>query len=131
MLLWKIVEQSKVDTNFDSKKQYSNLVSILSQLPLDKVKQIEDEWNSVCNKIINNQFYLKLHMQEGGIVEGGDDTFFVDFPNWIVAQGEKLFNNFKNTNHYAIINYIKKHKITDKDYTYECFVYAFSEILSD
>ena len=57
-----------------------------------------------------------------GFVNSADDGFYIDFANWLVAQGEELYNSFKKNGYEVVINYIKQHNIKEKDYTFECMI---------
>ena len=68
-----------------------------------------------------------LHFINGGICNGGDDSFYIDFGNWIVAQGKELCSNFIRNGYISIIDYIKSNNITEENYEFESFIYVFNE----
>lgn len=126
-LLWNIIEESKENQQYlASEKQYENLKDILSRYDSNTIKGLHDTWDGVCKELKNDEFE-KLHVQDGGIVDTGDDGFYMDFANWVVAQGKALFDVFKNEGHEAVLNYIKENEISEDDYTFECMVYVFQE----
>lgn len=124
--LWKIIERSKLLTNFDSEKQYNNLYDIIQSYSDKDRESIGYDWRSICAAITSHPSFGLLHYINGGIVNEGDDGFFMDFGNWVVAQGKELCSEFMKNGSDVIIKYIKDNKISEQDYTYECFAYVFN-----
>ena len=124
-LLWNIIEKSKEGTNFNSKKQYINLTNILKNYTDEDNIKLRDEWWTLEKAMTNNEEYEKLHLSNGGIVNGGDDTFCMDFGGWVIAQGKELYDNFMKNGSTVIIEYINKNHVSEDDYTYECMSYVF------
>lgn len=128
--LWEIIELSKKNEKIvPAAKQYDNLVAVLSELPKEEVKSIHEEWMNAVFVMQKNPEYEKLHISDGGIVDGGDDTFYIDFGNWIIAQGKELYDEFMSKGHSVIIDYIKRNNLKKAEYTFECMEYAFQDIL--
>lgn len=126
-LLWNIIEESKENKPYvGSEKQYENLKNILSRYDSNTINTLHDTWDGICKELKDDEFE-KLHVQDGGIVDTGDDGFDMDFANWVIAQGKALFDAFKTEGHEVVLDYIKKNKISEDDYTYECMVYVFQE----
>lgn len=128
-ILWRILEKSKQNCNFNSECQFQNLKYILSDMGLEEVVALRYRWEQVRHVYREDEEeFDKLHLSNGGFLEGGDDTFYIDFPNWLVAQGEELYNNFREHGISAIFSYIITNNIKEKDYTYENMFYAFPDI---
>lgn len=126
--LWQLISESKGGNKYvGSARQYKILLNILSNLREDNVKKIEEEWRNKVMEIIYTPEFEKLHINNGGIINSGDDGFYMDFANWIIAQGEDLYNSFKNKGHIAIFDYIKEYNIPESDYTFECMIYIFQQ----
>ena len=128
-LLWSVIQETKSGQEYlNPETQYENLKSILRRLDKTVVQQLEEEWRKKVKVFTNdNNEFDKLHVSFGGIVNAGDDGFYMDFANWVIAQGEELFKRFQEEGHTAILDYIKKHNVTEEDYRYECMIYAFSQ----
>lgn len=128
--LWDVIKESKAGHDYlFSEKQYDNLYEILSKLPKEQVKALRKEWSDKIDKMFANPEFDKLHMDFGGMIDGGDDTFYMDFGNWIIAQGEELYDKFMTIGHQTIYDYIEKHCIPVKEYTFECMAYAFHDFV--
>lgn len=137
-LLWKIIDESKEGKPFiKSEEQYRNLSLILIRYEQDTIKNLSEVWNQLTSNLIkdkNDDYraeYEKLHVQNGGIVDSGDDGFYMDFPNWVVAQGEGLYKEFFEKGHQAIMEYINEHDIDEDDYLYESMGYVFHEYIKE
>lgn len=127
-MLWAVIKQSKANHAYlEAKTQYKNLVGILSGYDVDTIIGLDDVWSERLRELKDYQEFEKLHVQDGGIVSTGDDGFYMDFASWVLAQGEELFESFKQQGNKAIIDYIKSHNIGDDDYTFECMSYAFHD----
>lgn len=131
--LFEIIEKSKKGTNFDSEKQFSRLELIIKNLPKKNVERLFDEWCEIRKEygIEEKEEFEKLHVSNGGIVDGGDDRFYGNFGAWVIAQGEELLSNFKKYGYKAIIEYILSNEISEYNYTYECMEYAFTSYLME
>lgn len=126
--VWDIIEETKDGKPYvGSEEQYENLERVLSQMDRKMVSRIGEEWRKKTRELINNENYYKLHYNHGGIVDRGDDGFYMDFGNWVIAQGEELFQQFKKEGHEAILDYIKKNNVPCEDYNFECMIYAFHD----
>jgi len=126
---WDIIEQSKQGTNFDSEKQFHNLFELLKDRDEKFIRDFNDEWSGISHSYIvsDRDEYDKLHVSNGGIVDG-NDTFYMDFGAWLVSQGEKLFKRYLKYGYQEVINYIKMNDIKEVDYTYECMDYVFQDL---
>lgn len=130
--MWEVIEESKAGKEFmTSRTQYKNLEKILSKLPKENIKKIEEEWQGIVNKWGKDGEFDKLHKGNGGFVNTGDVGFYMDFANWLVAQGETLYKDFNERGHIAVIEYKRKHKVAPKDYRYECMGYVFQQFWED
>ncbi|ANU12646.1 hypothetical protein B481_1315 [Planococcus halocryophilus Or1] len=130
-LLWDIIEESKKGKEYlPSEQQYENLIDIMNRYDKVTIEKLYEEWKNIYNQIVNDEFE-KLHIdsEEGGIVEGGDDTFYQDFGHWFVAQGETVFKKYQEKGHLAMLEYIDKHHIDEEEYTFENMVYAFHDFI--
>ena len=123
--LWEVIEESKAGKEFlDSRTQYANLEAILAKMDVENVKKINTEWREITGAWYDDVEFNKLHVSEGGFVNAGDDGFYMDFRNWLLVQGEELYNEMNERGHEAVIDYVNKHNITERDYRFECMVYA-------
>lgn len=129
-IYWDIIEKSKEDTNFDSDEQFNNLFDLLKDKDEKFIKDFEKEWNIEQRKYIGSECdeFNKLHWSNDGIIDGGDDTFYMDFGSWLFAQGKELWESFTNKGHKAVIEYINQNNIQEEDYTYECMTYIFQDL---
>ena len=129
-LLWNIIDMSRMDAKFNNRKQYDNLVRLLDKFENNAIEGLMRAWREISysyNYSSSNEFE-KLHVINGGIVEGGDDAFFIDFTAWLVAQGKELYYDFIDRGSVAIIEYIEKNKISSDDYTYENMGYVWQDV---
>lgn len=123
---WELIEKSKDgDKYIDSLTQYNNLRKLISKIPLDKKKKMYEYFNHLRNILTDDINYDKLHVSEGGIVNSGDDGFYLDFACWIIAQGEQFYKDFFKKGYKTIINYIEENGITEEEYRFENFIYPF------
>lgn len=129
-LLWKVIKKSKNGKEvLSSKVQYNNLKEILDNYDKNTVEKVYEQWRSKTKELINDKEFELLHANNVGIVYSGDDGFYMDFANWVIAQGEKLFNQFKKEGHKAILDYINKQQISEQDFMFECFIYVFHDYI--
>jgi len=129
--LWEVIREAKGDQNYvSSEQQYENLKRVLSSLTTEEIQSIRSEWWDVEKKMFENPEYDKFHVNDGGFIRS-DDTFDMDFPAWIVAQGEELYNQFMTIGHQAIIDYMEKNNVNERECTYECMGYVFQEFLKE
>lgn len=127
-LLWEIIEETKKGKKYlNSKDQYNNLVKILSSYDQKTVDNIKTIWSQKEKELTESEEFGKLHFTRGGIIQSGDDGFYMDFSNWVIAQGEELFNDFKENGRAAILSYIINNKVPEKDFMFECMIYAFHD----
>ena len=124
-LLWDVIEKSRKGAEFDSFEQDRQLRDILSTLSEDDYNDVLRHWRGVLSCIESNPNFDLLHISNGGIVDGGDDSFYMDFGHWVVAQGKELCDGFIRNGHKTIIKYIEDNNISEDDYTYECMAYCF------
>jgi len=130
--LWQIIKESKEENKYtESKKQYENLHNILSKLPQKEVSKLRNDWSDLSFKMISNDEFEKLHRGNGGIINSGDDGFYMDFASWIMAQGEELYKDFMENGHSVVLNYIKENNILKSDYMFECMEYVFHDFIED
>lgn len=131
--IWDIIRASRtVEPYTIVSTQYENLLQILSEFDKETVKKFYSEWNEKTRELLKNEKkFDKLHIEYGGVVDGGDDTFYMDFANWVIAQGEELFNAYKSkrNGYKAILNYINELELSEYEYTFECMVYVFHDVL--
>ena len=124
--LWEVVAESKAgNVVLDSNTQYANLESILATMDKENVQSVYNEWNGITRGWSDNLVFNLLHESNGGFVGAGDDGFYMDFANWLVAQGEELYNDFTTRGTEAVVEYVNEHQLGSRDYLFECMVYAF------
>lgn len=125
-LLWEVIEESKAGKSYcDPREQYANLERILSRFDVDTVHGIEDEWRSVGNRLFATKEFRSLHLVNGGFLNENDDGFYVDFGNWLLAQGEDLVTALKSEGRDVVIDYIDRHGVSESDYLFESMIYVF------
>lgn len=129
-MLWEIIEESKEGQYYlESEKQFKNLHRILSNYDKDTIKEIYETWRLKVKTLIRYNEFDKLHVQNGGIVSSSDDGFYMDFANWVIAQGEQLSKEFQQQGHKAVLDYINENNISEEDYMYECMIYVFHDYI--
>ena len=128
MNIWELISYTREDAKTDIKDQYRNLYKVLiANCNADEVKALKNEWNTKRTLLIRFKDYEKLHINNGGVVNAYDDAFYIDFSNWIIAQGEDLYNKILNEGCTTVIDYINNNNITSDEYLYENIGYAFSD----
>jgi hypothetical protein len=128
-LLWKVLYDSKGGKVYlPAREQYNNLSNILAGIDKETVRGLHGVWRQKLKEFRVPEFDL-LHASRGGVVDGGDDAFYADFANWLLAQGEDMFNNFKKNGHKLVLVYIRGNDIPQEDLTFENMGYAFSRDL--
>lgn len=128
-MVWDIIKESKGGKPYlSSEEQYKNLKELLSKLDKENVEKVHAEWNEVTEELLGDEFD-KLDVEYGGMINVGLDGFYIDFADWVLAQGEELFLQFKKEGHQAIVDYINKHNVPESDYAFECMGYAFHEFV--
>ena len=116
--LWNVIKESKQGLEYlPPEKQYKNLVTILSSLDKKEVKLIRVQWWNAIKELINRIDYKDMAVTRGGLVE---DVLYDYFGNWIIAQGEELFNDINNDGILSIYKYIKDHNIPKEEFFYRC-----------
>jgi len=125
-MLWVLIQESKKDTNFDPAKQEEKLYNLLNEkYSRDDIEMLLQEFTSIMNEYIGGKDFEKLHISNGGVVNGADDTFYLDFASWLVGQGMILYQDYMNRGSKAVLEYIKRHKISREQFEYECMMNAF------
>lgn len=125
-VLWVLIQESKKGTNFDPAKQEENLYILLNEkYSRDDIEMLLQEFTTIMNEYIGSKDFEKLHMSNGGVVNGADDTFYLDFASWLVGQGVILYNDYMERGNKAVLDYIKHNNITREQYEYECMMNAF------
>ncbi|WP_460271721.1 DUF4240 domain-containing protein [Bacillus sp. NEAU-Y102] len=123
--LWEVIKETKDGKEYlNSQKQYENLEKVLASLDIENVKIINTEWRKITDAWYDDVEFNKLHISEGGFVNAGDDGFYMDFRNWLLVQGEELYNEMKERGHMAVVDYVNKHQIGESEYRFECMIYA-------
>ncbi|WP_336769782.1 DUF4240 domain-containing protein [Bacillus bombysepticus] len=129
--LWQVVAQSKKGKAFvTSRTQSRNLQKVLETIDEENIAKIYGEWQSIAKRWNNDAEFDKLLKENGGFVDARDDDFYVSFANWLVAQGEEVFNAFQERGHTAVIEYKKQHKIQSRDYLFEGMIKPFRPYIS-
>lgn len=122
--LWEIIEKSKENTNFNSKLQYNNLIKILKDYPIEDIKTFKRTWDNIVYEYREWKEGIYRTLYE--LMEFKDsDVFHFDFNNWLVVQGEDLFDSYRRNGAEAIISYIADNNIKKEDYTFECMTDIF------
>ena len=125
-MLWVLIQESKKGTNFDPAKQEEKLYNLLNEkYSRDDIEMLLQEFTSIMNEYIGGKDFEKLHISNGGVVNGADDTFYLDFASWLVGQGMILYQDYMNRGSKAVLEYIKRHKISREQFEYECMMNAF------
>lgn len=130
--IWDLFRLVKKDTETLSSKDYHDrLVEILYDMDESVIERLNNDFYEKRKKLIGNrdsreqEEFDKLHISRGGIVNAGDDGFYMDFASWVVAQGEVLYNDYMTKGHTAILTFIAKHHVPANDYLFECLGYVF------
>lgn len=125
-MLWVLIEKSKKDTNFNPAKQEEKLYNLLNEkYSRDDIEMLLQEFTTIMNEYIGSKDFEKLHISNGGIVNGGDDTFYLDFASWLVGQGVILYQDYMNRGSKAVLEYIERNNISREQFEYECIMNAF------
>ncbi|MFV1457278.1 DUF4240 domain-containing protein [Bacillus mycoides] len=124
--MWEVIKESKAGNEvLDSGTQYRNLENILATMDKENVQSVYNEWSEITRGWSDNLVFNLLHEGNGGFVGAGDDGFYMDFANWLVAQGEELYNAFQKEGTKAVEDYVNEHMIGEREYLFECMIYAF------
>lgn len=122
--LWEIIEKSKENTHFNSKLQYNNLIKILKDYSIDDIKEFKITWDNMVYEY--REWKEGIYRELYEVMQFKDyDVFHLDFNNWLVAQGEELFDSYRKNGAEAILSYIADNNIAKEDYTFECMAYIF------
>lgn len=71
-----------------------------------------------------------MHINNGGIVDSsGDDSFYIDFPGWLLSRGTYFLINYFTFEYEFVFDYILSNHISKSEYLYECVSYEFTEVL--
>ncbi|MBD7970364.1 DUF4240 domain-containing protein [Paenibacillus gallinarum] len=128
-LLWQIIEESKEGKEYClPDKQFLNLSRILMGYDKDTILSLEKLWIEKLESFKVPEFDL-LHSSKGGIVNAGDDGFYLDFRSWLLGQGYDLYQNFIVRKHVAVLEYVAKNQVHKNDLRFESLWYAFSSAL--
>ena len=84
------------------------------------------EWNDKALEISNYLEDNSLYWSDFGISIWTDDMND-DFTNWIIGQGEELYNKIIKGDVKAVADYINDNNIPRNEYCYENLSYAFYE----
>lgn len=128
-LFWDIIEESKEGKQYcPAGKQFMKLTGLLASFNYDTVSSLSSIWNKKLRAFKTPEFDL-LHISKGGVVNAGDDGFYLDFPNWVLAQGYTLYQDFLKRKHIAVLEYVRKYNVPSEDLYFENMGYAFSNTL--
>lgn len=126
-VLWGILSKSKDGNDYVSPIiQYLNLAQELKTVDTSLLKKLETAYRSLVEDVKSFKGFESLHASRGGIVEGGDDAFYLDFPAWVVAQGQELYTYAKSDGAKMIESYVSHYGISTRDLTFENLMYPFS-----
>lgn len=135
MNIWQLVKATREDYKISADEQYNRMFEyLIMNCNADEIRELSNQWNKKASLLVRLKDYEKLHIQNGGFVDGGDDAFYQDFADWIVAQGEELYNEILDRDCNVVKEYITKNDIGSNDYLYENIGYAFmnaEDYLSD
>jgi len=124
--LWRVIEESKKGTNFNSQKQFDNLHTILKKnYSIDDIEMLLQEFNCVVNEYIGSKEFKELFKVNGGFIQESKDAVYLDFASWLVGQGIEIYDRFFKKGNEVVVDYIRDNKINSENYEYECLMYAF------
>ena len=125
-ILWELIEESKKDTDFNSEKQEDKLYVLLNEnYKRDDIEMLLQEFTCIMNEYIGSKDFESLHWSKGGIINGADDCFYLDFASWLVGQGKELYDDYFKRGAIAILTYVINNGITREQFEYECMMNAF------
>ncbi|MBY6838730.1 DUF4240 domain-containing protein [Clostridium botulinum] len=124
--VWKIIDESKEGVKYNPEKQKEKLYCILNKrYTRDNIEMLLQEFSTIMNEYIGGKDFDLLHKSNGGIVNRGDDCFYIDFASWLVGQGRELYEDYLKRGITAILVYIANNEFEHKHYEYECMMNAF------
>ncbi|MFL5730781.1 MAG: DUF4240 domain-containing protein [Cytophagaceae bacterium] len=84
---WAIVQSSFDKTNGDFEEQQIQLASLLKSLALQEIILFDNRFRELRGRAYNWQLWAAIYIIHGGC---GDDSF-MDFRDWVIAQGNFFY----------------------------------------
>lgn len=126
-----LIEQSRIGHEKDVRSQEKVLKTLVYQLPKELYLKVERVFRAIRAYLNCSTEFQQLHWSRGGIVDSGDDGFYIDFMCWLIGQGEELLNQLETEGASAVLNYIRDHQIPESEYMWECLGYAFHRYMDE
>ena len=83
-----INESLKHEGSFNCATQHEEFLKLCYNQPIEKRSVFSNIINILKRYFYNdNQKFDKLHISNGGIIDGGDDAFYSDFACWLIFRG--------------------------------------------
>lgn len=129
-VLWEIIKKTKETRGYlHPKMQYQYLLEQLTKHEIITIRLLEESWRNELEEMVESEEFKKLHITNGGIIESSDDGFYMNFANWVIAQGEQLVNDFWEEGCSAVLNYIIRNGVTKEEYMFESMICVFGEAI--
>jgi len=90
-MLWDLIEKSKND-KFDSKAQFKKIKELVLNYNLEELEEMNTDMTDIlCEDLHHESDFDTLRKCNGGIIEGDDGLFYIDFTDWVIAQGKDFY----------------------------------------
>lgn len=109
------------------KKQCINIRNSFDGMSNNEIEALLAAKNNL-HRIIANKDLYRIHVNNGGIIEGSLDDFEGYFVTWIATRGTEFIINYLNYGPYFVMGYIHNNKISEYEYFNEGIYNAFYNI---
>lgn len=116
-----VKEEDKVDVN----KQTRMIRALLANCSEEDAVDISNAWYELQSAVRNVPWYDNMHVENGGIVDSGDDGFYMDFASWLASRGTEFLVDYFTREYKYVLKYIKDNDIDRREYLYEGISYEF------
>ncbi len=95
---WALIEETKLVSNRDSKRQADLLVEMLSQKEISEIINYAEIYHQLENTAYRCDLWDAANIIEGGLGDSG----FRDFRAWLIGQGKDIFERTLENPEYLV-----------------------------
>lgn len=124
-LLYQCLDESVARYPEDVRAQREFLRGQFERTSKETRTLINQAMDDIRSLLYEDEVFKGFHQSYGGIVDGSDDTLYMDFASWFVGRGIEPMLQFLETGVQPMLDYIKIYQVPESEYQYESLMYAF------
>ena len=128
-LLDESIKNTGKASNCNANEQCEYLKRQLERMPDCEAKGIAECWEYLRGLVSKVEWYDQMHEMHGGIIARGDDSFYIDFADWLTSRGTEFLIGYFRYGKEFVFNYIEDYDIPGSEFLFEGITYVFSEYI--